>query len=291
MAELGRLLGRVSLKTSNPMTYLHTSARSGWTGAMLTHMKTSQKGSFEGCWNTIMLSYRLSEEGNFFDVDQDGRLHRSTASLRIWPPFEVARGAWDESSETVNLFIAPHFCETVLGGPLPVGKIYFHAKHTQSDQVIETLLRALLIDSLTGSSGGPTLGDSIVAAIIYRLNETPNVIQPASNVLFCNDPEIRRSKAFISANISSKIRVDELAKSANLSVRHFCRSFKASTGTSPYQYVTMCRLDMAKDLILEGKLSLQEIAAKTGFIRHNNLSTAFQGAFGMTPSQFRNTLR
>ena len=121
MSELGRLLGRVSLKTSDPLTYLHTSARSGWAGATLTHMKTSQKGSFEGCWNRMLLSHRLSEHGNFYDYDPDGRLRLSTARLRIWPPYEVARGAWDEGSETVNLFIAPGFCEPVLGRPLASG--------------------------------------------------------------------------------------------------------------------------------------------------------------------------
>ena len=291
MTELSRMLGRVSLKTSDPLTYLHTSTGSGWTGALLTHMKTSQKGSFEGCWNTIMLSHRLSERGTFFDIDQNGKLQLSTAKLRIWPPYEVVRGAWDGSNETVNLFITPHLCETTLGRPLRAGKIYFHARHTHHDQIIENLLKALLIDCHAGSSGGPAVGDSIVSAIIYRLNETPSSFPEAKDIPTYNEPQIRRAKSFIEANLASKISVEDLARIANLSPRHFCRSFKLAAGSSPYQYIMLRRLDVAKSMILEGHLSFQEIAVKTGFTKHSNLSTAFQTVLGMTPSQFRNTLR
>ena len=77
---------------------------------------------------------------------------------------------------------------------------------------------------------------------------------------------------------------------AKLRTRHFSRSFKEATGATPYQYITLRRHENAKALILEGRLSLTEIAAETGFAKHSHLSTAFRAAF-MTPSQFRNTLR
>ena len=291
MSDIGRSLGRVILKTSGPLTYLHTSARSGWAGAVLTHMKTSQKGSFEGCWNRIMLSYRLSESGNLYDYDPDGHLRLSTARLRIWPPYEVVRGAWDESSETVNLFIAPRFCEMVLGRPLASGKLYYHAEFTRHDRVIETLLRALLIDSLTGSSSGPTLGDSIVAAIIHRLVEASSSVSISKSIASYNDNQVRRTKAFIEANLASHVTLAQLAEVAGLSTRHLCRAFKAATGSTPSHYIMLRRIENAKTLILEGSLSLQEIAVQTGFGQHRHLSTAFRNALGTTPSQFRNNLR
>lgn len=290
MSELGGLLGRVSLKTSEPLTYLHTSACSGWTGAVLTHMKTSEKGTFEGCWNRIMLSYRLDEGGSFYDYDSDGRLRLSTARLRIWPPYEIARGAWDESSETVNLFIAPRFCETVLGRPLASGKIHHHAAFTRCDRVIETLLQALLIDSLSGHPAGLTLGESIVAAIVHRLDETSGTVSQPQGASTYNENQVRRAKAFIEANLASKVTLERLAEAAGLSTRHLCRAFKAATGSSPSHYILLRRIESAKTLILEGRLSLQEVAALTGFRQHRHLSTAFQNALGMTPSQFRNNL-
>lgn len=291
MSDIGRSLGRVVLKTSDPLIYLHTSARSGWAGAMLTHMKTQESGSVEACWSRILLSFSFNETGKFYDADPDGNLQLSTARLRIWPPYEVIRGVWDGSIETVNLFIEPHLCDTVLGRPLASGKIYHHAEFTRHDRVIETLLRALLIDSLNGSSSGPMLGDSIVAAIIHRLDEAPGSISMPKSVSTYNDNQVRRAKAFIEANIASKVNLSQLADVAELSERHFCRAFKAATGSTPSQYILLRRIDNAKALILEGRLSLQEIAVQTGFKHHRHLSTAFQNTLGMTPSQFRNSLR
>lgn len=291
MSELGHSLGRVSLKTSDPLIYVHTSARSGWAGAVLTHMKTSQEGSVEGCWNRLMVSYRLSESGTFYELGRDGRLRPSTGRIRIWPPYEVVRGSWDESSETVNLFIAPHFCETVLGRPLASGKIYYHAEVTRDDQIIGTLLKTLLIDSQAGSPSGPALGDSIIAAIVYRLDETSVSVSVPRNIATYNENQVRRAKSFIEANISSKISIDGIADVAGLSTRHLGRAFKAATGSTPSQYVLLRRIENAKALILEGSLSLQEIAVQTGFVKHRHLSTAFQNVLGMTPSQFRNRLR
>ncbi|MCJ2015918.1 AraC family transcriptional regulator [Methylobacterium sp. E-065] len=238
-----------------------------------------------------MLSYRLSEGGNFYDYDPDGRLRLSTARLRIWPPYEVARGAWNESSETVNLFIAPRFCEMVLGHPLVSGKIYYHAEFTRHDQIIETLLRVLLIDSLTGNPSGPTLGDGIVSAIVHRLDEASGFVSIPTSVLTYNDNQVRRAKAFIEANLASKMTLDRLADVAGLSTRHLCRAFKSATGSTPSHYILLRRIEEAKALILEGHLSLYEIAVQTGFGHHRHLSTAFHNALGQTPSQFRNSLR
>ncbi|MCJ2021926.1 AraC family transcriptional regulator [Methylobacterium sp. E-065] len=290
MSELGRLLGRVSLNTSDPLVYLHTSERSSWTGALLTHMKTSQRDSVEGCWNTIMLSHRLSADDESFYIDERGDRHPEIGSIRILPPYEVIRGGWEGFIETVNLFLDPRQCEAVLGRPLAAGKVYFHAKHTHSDPTLEALLRALLMDSVFNGPKNPAVGNGIIAAIIHRLDETHESVSSPDHYIAHNEPQIRKAKDFIEANISAKLSVDELAIFVGLSTRHFCRSFKSATGSSPYQYITARRLEKAKALILQGDETLQEVAMKTGFVRHGNLSAAFQAAFGITPSQFRNSL-
>ncbi|HBE36619.1 MAG TPA: hypothetical protein DD990_36360 [Cyanobacteria bacterium UBA11368] len=51
-----------------------------------------------------------------------------------------------------------------------------------------------------------------------------------------------------------------MAAIAQLSPYHFSRAFKQSTGISPHQYVIQCRVERAKQLLRQGKMSISEIA-------------------------------
>jgi AraC family transcriptional regulator len=102
------------------------------------------------------------------------------------------------------------------------------------------------------------------------------------------DPtRLQRVVAFIEANIRGDISVSDLAAAAFLSPFHFSRAFRASTGQSPHRFVAARRMEMAKTLLMEGKLSLAEIALMTNFASQASFTRAFHRAVGMSPGQFR----
>lgn len=76
-----------------------------------------------------------------------------------------------------------------------------------------------------------------------------------------------------------------MADAANMSEYHFFRLFRSVFGVTPYQYALEKRLLHARELVRDGKLSLQEIALKIGFSDHSVLSKAFRKRFGIPPSQ------
>ena len=65
---------------------------------------------------------------------------------------------------------------------------------------------------------------------------------------------------------------------------------KAITGTGTKEYITKIRIDKAKEMIEEGKLSLGDIGEKTGFSSASHFSTAFKGHTGMTPRQYKQSI-
>lgn len=81
----------------------------------------------------------------------------------------------------------------------------------------------------------------------------------------------------------------ELARSANLSVGHFTRSFEQATGLPPHRYLLHVRLSRARRLIAQRapEVSLAEIAATCGFSDQGHLGRHFRRVFGMTPAGFR----
>ena len=62
---------------------------------------------------------------------------------------------------------------------------------------------------------------------------------------------------------------------------------KAVTGAGAKEYITKIRIDMAKGMIETGKMSLGDIAEKTGFSSASHFSTAFRNSTGLTPSQYK----
>jgi AraC family transcriptional regulator len=68
-----------------------------------------------------------------------------------------------------------------------------------------------------------------------------------------------------------------------VSLYHFNRLFKASTGKSPYQYLVETRVRKAKDLLATGKFTIGEVANEVGFFDQSHLTRHFKRIFGLPP--------
>ncbi|MHA6767450.1 AraC family transcriptional regulator [Sphingobium ummariense] len=98
---------------------------------------------------------------------------------------------------------------------------------------------------------------------------------------------LRRIDDFMSSNLHATIGMKELAAIANMSVRHFARAFKQSTGRTPARFMFDRRLELAKQLLAATGHSITEIALVCGFSHAQHLSNSFRRSTGRTPSEFR----
>ena len=73
----------------------------------------------------------------------------------------------------------------------------------------------------------------------------------------------------------------------NMSFRNLSRIFASTEGRTIENYFTALRIERIKELLLDGQMSLSEIAFVTGFSSVPHLSTRFKQATGLTPTQFR----
>jgi AraC-like DNA-binding protein len=82
-------------------------------------------------------------------------------------------------------------------------------------------------------------------------------------------------------------RLSKLSKQADLSNPTFLKWFQKITGLSFGSYVRQVRLAKAKDLLREGRLTLEHIAQECGFSSSSSFIQIFRRAQGVTPGQFR----
>lgn len=92
-------------------------------------------------------------------------------------------------------------------------------------------------------------------------------------------------------NCGAALTLDGLAEELFVSRSALCAAFKAETGSSIGTYVRRKRSLAAEELLLEGSLSVAQIATKLGFSRQSSFSQAFKQEHGMSPSQWRTANR
>ena len=88
----------------------------------------------------------------------------------------------------------------------------------------------------------------------------------------------------------SPVHLEDLAAEAGLSVFHFAREFRRTTGLAPHRYVLHRRLARAVKLLAEPQARVADIAAATGFSHASHLARHMRQATGMSPDMFRDSL-
>ncbi len=98
---------------------------------------------------------------------------------------------------------------------------------------------------------------------------------------------LQRAIDYIQAHLTGDVRIEHIATAAGLSVFHFARTFKKTTGLTPHGYLMMTRVERAKVLLVEYDKTLAEIASDLGFSDQSHMTNVFKRFTGATPRKFR----
>jgi AraC family transcriptional regulator len=98
---------------------------------------------------------------------------------------------------------------------------------------------------------------------------------------------LKRVLEYIEANLDKNMTLAELASVVNMSLYYFAVLFRQSTGLSPHRYVLNRRVERAKELLRNPKLSVLDVSINVGFEHQNNFARAFRRVSGVSPTQFR----
>ena len=100
--------------------------------------------------------------------------------------------------------------------------------------------------------------------------------------------EVAKALEFMHLKYAEKLTVNDVAKSANMSVSHFSRTFKTEIGMPPLEKLIEIRLSKARQMLDNTARSISQVAVDCGFATPSHFSTAFSRSFGVSPSQYRN---
>ena len=95
---------------------------------------------------------------------------------------------------------------------------------------------------------------------------------------------------YIHNALDKELSLHTLAKMVNMSTYHFARTFKATLGLAPHQYIMKVRIQRAKELLQQTTLPVGVVALEVGY-SNSHFIQIFKRQVGCSPSHYRSQLQ
>jgi len=99
--------------------------------------------------------------------------------------------------------------------------------------------------------------------------------------------QAKRACERLESDLGGTLSLQQIAAEFDLSVSHFSRAFRISTGLPPHQWLLRQRVKAAKQLMTVRDLPLSEIAMSAGFANQSHFTRVFSAAVGVSPAAWR----
>jgi LacI family transcriptional regulator len=142
---------------------------------------------------------------------------------------------------------------------------------------------AALLDQMMSGKRVPQIENYITPERIVRRRST--------DVLAMEDSDVAEAVRFIRNHTSDRIRVADILKVIGISRSTLEVRFKRIMGRTVHDEIQRAMIAQAQQLIVEGKLTLKQVAARSGFSHIQHMTTLFRQRIGQTPSAFRRSAR
>lgn len=201
----------------------------------------------------------------------------------LWQTF-----CWDKETKFLQLYFEPTFLQKI--------KLELEIERSLEELTLLACLDKLVLqiadalkNSLEDGSGCKFYAESMALSLAaHILNRSQKINSKTCLTGGLNQKQIKVITEYVHHNLQSNLSLSELAACVALSPYHFARLFKQTTGITPHQFIIHQRVELAKELLKQNKLSVTEVAYSCGFAHPGHLSRHFKRLLGMTPANFRN---
>lgn len=147
---------------------------------------------------------------------------------------------------------------------------------------------ALLDQMMAERDAGKSFAEIVASRSIHRSVPPVEVVTRSStDTLAISDMSIASAVRLIREQACNGLTVNDVLDATGMSRSILERRFRKHLGRSPQAEIRNARLKRVKELLAETPMSLEQIAARTGFEHTEYLSVMFKREVGVTPGQYR----
>jgi AraC family transcriptional regulator len=157
------------------------------------------------------------------------------------------------------------------------------------DDSLQGVVKLLAAEANSQGASGKLYADHLAHALALRFRQLSGGVRGPKPSQSGKMPTriLQRVLDRMRADLATNLDLHTIAAESGYSRTHFLRTFRASTGYSPHQWLTHLRIEEAKTLLQEASNSLIDIALDCGFSSHGHFSNTFRRIVGVTPREYR----
>ena len=137
---------------------------------------------------------------------------------------------------------------------------------------------------------GKDYSDEIANALIYKPREK-STTQKSEQYNLSMDNICQKSILIMEKNIETPIKINEIAKKLNISLRTLERKFYKLYKISPIKFYVNLRIKFARNLLFYDDRKINEISSIAGFNYNSVFINSFKKIYNKTPSEYRKYFR
>jgi AraC family transcriptional regulator len=210
----------------------------------------------------------------------------------IFCPAGISKSlAWEQKNSCILLALEPRLVELVAYESIHADQIEFLPQFKIIDPLILQIAHALKSELESGCPSGHLYEESAAAMLAIHMLKINSSVRQLVQEYKGGLPKHKLSQIieYIDEYLAQNIGLSELAEVVGMSQYHFARLFKQSMGITPYQYLIRQRVERAKQLLLQKKLNVADVALECGFANQGHLSYHFKRLLNITPKAFSNS--
>ena len=188
---------------------------------------------------------------------------------------EAARQIRQSGLPCVILFLSAYDKFSYAREAITLRALDYLLKPYEPQELILTVEEALNIYART--SGRPE----------RQLTVTQNPIEEVDHATLRIAQVRENIERYIRSNYTSELSMQDVAKAMNYSEAYFCKLFKQCFKVNFSAWLNEFRVEKAKEMLLESRLSVREVSLACGYTDANYFARVFKRITGKTPSEFR----
>jgi len=218
-------------------------------------------------------------------------------SLAPTPFGDISREDWYGRIATVNgggdtVMLAGHFAfsdahTSLLLGVMPA---IVSLREASDKEGLRSLLQWMSTELRRMQPGVVLVAEHLARLVLVqalRLYIAQGVGRQTGWLFALADQQLSRAISAIHATPGEGWTLPVLARRAGMSRSKFAARFKATTGTSPIDYLIRWRMLLACERLIPGIQSVAAISASLGYASESAFSTAFKRVMGCAPRSYR----
>lgn len=195
---------------------------------------------------------------------------------------------WEQERHFIILSLETNIFERYAADWSPISEVELLPSFSQPDPLISGIGLTLKSVLEAGSFSDRLYVDLLTTALVTHLLRRYSVQKQIPELTFqgLSKYQLKQVTDYIEHHLDQDLTLSKLAAIAQISPSYFSALFKQSTGLAPHQFVIQCRIERAKQLLRQGKVSIADIAHELGFTHQSHLSRHFKRLVGVTPKTF-----